>query len=429
MRILCAGDLHLGRGSTRLPTTGDARTYSCAAAWAAIVDHAIAQQVDVVALSGDLVDQDNRFFEALGPLEKGLRRLAGERIVTVAVAGNHDYGVLPAHARQLDPAMFRLLGVGGRWERTLVHARDGLSALHVDGWSFPQQHVHESPLASYALPAATDHPVLGLLHCDLAPNSAYAPATLADLRARAASMWLIGHVHAPRLHHADGAAPVLYPGSPQPMDPGETGVHGAWIVELRAGVAPRPVQVPLATVRYETIDVEVSAAATIDEARALAAAAVRDRALPMVREGSGALRALTLRVRFVGRSTLHRALDGLARDMAADIELDVDGTSVFVERVTVLTQPARDLDAMANGSDAVALLARLLRDVNGALQAPEQDALLRALLAAPNVLRHAGPYRALHDDDALSPLVLRETLAVQARLLLDELLAQKEAPA
>jgi hypothetical protein len=28
---------------------------------------------------------------------------------------------------------------------------------------------------------------------------------------------------------------VLYPGSPQALDPGESGLHGAWIIELLPG--------------------------------------------------------------------------------------------------------------------------------------------------------------------------------------------------
>lgn len=41
--------------------------------WSRIVDYAIAHGVDVVALSGDIVDRDNRYFEAIGPFQRGLR--------------------------------------------------------------------------------------------------------------------------------------------------------------------------------------------------------------------------------------------------------------------------------------------------------------------------------------------------------------------
>src|SRR5690606_1937215 len=95
VRILCAGDLHLGRRSSRVPWDGDGAAGSCAEAWMRLVECAIRERVDLVALSGDLVDHDNRWFEAFGPLERGLKRLADAGIPVYAVAGNHDYDTLP----------------------------------------------------------------------------------------------------------------------------------------------------------------------------------------------------------------------------------------------------------------------------------------------------------------------------------------------
>jgi hypothetical protein len=48
--------------------------------WQAIVERAIQEQVDLITLSGDIVDHDNRFFEATGPLEAGLTKLAAAGI-------------------------------------------------------------------------------------------------------------------------------------------------------------------------------------------------------------------------------------------------------------------------------------------------------------------------------------------------------------
>src|SRR5690606_31256677 len=75
VKILCTGDVHIGRSSTRFRGDPDARALSCAGAWSLIVDRAIAERVDLVAVSGDLVDRANRYFEAYGPLERGLERL------------------------------------------------------------------------------------------------------------------------------------------------------------------------------------------------------------------------------------------------------------------------------------------------------------------------------------------------------------------
>ena len=84
--------------------------------WEMIVDRAITETVDAVALSGDIVDQDNRFFEATGPLERGILLLASKGIHTFAVSGNHDYDVLHRLADSIGSEHFHLLGRGGQWE-------------------------------------------------------------------------------------------------------------------------------------------------------------------------------------------------------------------------------------------------------------------------------------------------------------------------
>ena len=118
--------------------------------WEAMVERAIEEKVDLVALAGDVVDHDNRFFEATGPFERGLTRLGSHGIPTFAVAGNHDFDVFPRVAEAVGSDCFRLLGRGGQWEETRFTAKDG-QELCLHGWSFPSSHVPTSPLADYHL--------------------------------------------------------------------------------------------------------------------------------------------------------------------------------------------------------------------------------------------------------------------------------------
>ena len=247
MKILCCGDVHIGRCSARLPEHVDGREVSSAACWTRIVDLALAERVDVVALSGDVVDQANRYYEATGPLEAGIRRLADAGIPTVAVAGNHDHDVFPRLADELGGKRFHLLGRGGRWERATVRSRNG--ALHVVGWSFPAARVSESPLASFALgPTGDDAPVLGLLHADLDQSRATMRRSPRRLRAASTSgSWAIS---APR-RIEPGAAPVLYPLAPGPR-PGRAGPARRLIVEVGPGCSFRARLVPL-VVRYDVV--------------------------------------------------------------------------------------------------------------------------------------------------------------------------------
>lgn len=427
MKILCTGDLHIGRRPSRLPASVDAAEHSCGGAWHAIVDAAIAQRVDLVALSGDLVDQSNRYFQAVGPLESGLRRLADHDVPVVAVAGNHDHDVLPRLADTIGGTHFRLLGRAGRWERATLDRPGG--RLHVDGWSFPQERVTTDPLLAYDLAAPGDGaPVLGLLHAELGQASShYAPVTLDGLRQRGCTFWLLGHIHAPRLHSSEGLAPVLYPGSPQGMDPGEPGCHGAWIVELRAGGAPVATQLPLATVRYETVELDLDGLEDAGEIEGRAVLAVRAR-LDELAARRGPLRWLSVRLRVTGRTALRREIEKRLDGLGDEPIVEHDGVLAHVERVDVEVRPAHDLAALATISDAPGLLARLLLALEGDVLDDGQARLLADARLRMAAVRGAKSYRTLdapvaEDEDRLA----RATLARQATRMLDELMTARGA--
>ena len=213
LKLLATADLHIGRRPTRLPEE-EAGRFSAARMWERIVERAIEEKVAAVLLAGDVVDHHNRFFEAVGPLERGLRRLEAAGIPTVAVAGNHDWDVLPRIQHSVGAAL-RLLGRDGLWEETVLK-RDGSPVVRLQGWSFPQEHVRTSPLMAYSAPVDDGLPTIGMLHCDLdQPASSYVPVARAELKRQPVSFWLLGHIHGFLLDETLPGAPLLYPGSPQ----------------------------------------------------------------------------------------------------------------------------------------------------------------------------------------------------------------------
>jgi len=97
-----------------------------------------------------------------------------------------------------------------------------------------------------------------LVHGDLdAAGSRDAPLDGNRLAAKPVAGWLLGHIHAPRLLNEPGRPWVLYPGSPQGLDPGEEGVHGVWIADVLPTTIACPVEVPISTVRHERIVINV----------------------------------------------------------------------------------------------------------------------------------------------------------------------------
>ena len=106
MKVLLAADIHAGRRSSRIPDDVDRPRFSCAAAWQRMVDLAVRERVDLVAAAGDLIDRDNRYFEAFGPLEAGLKRLAEAGIPVAAVSHGKDLSAVVL-GRFYDPYHFR----------------------------------------------------------------------------------------------------------------------------------------------------------------------------------------------------------------------------------------------------------------------------------------------------------------------------------
>ncbi|MDB4951642.1 MAG: hypothetical protein JWM27_4291 [Gemmatimonadetes bacterium] len=428
MKILCSGDLHLGRRSSRLPDGLDSRAHSAAAAWTALVDLAVEQRVDLVALSGDVVDKDAAYFEAFGALERGVAKLKAAGIPIAAVAGNHDFAVLPKLASSLGGG-FNLLGRDGKWSGVPI-TRDGKPALYVVGWSFPETsggYVAESPVRSFPSFRAPEVPVLGMLHGDLdQPASRYAPVGAGELRAAPVSFWLLGHLHGPKLHEHPGAATLLYPGSPQALDPGETGAHGAWMLELAPGRTPSVQHLPLSTVRYDAVEVDVTGAAHFDEMERRVAEGVRAHVQRVAEGGCGPLRHLSCRLRVTGRTPLHRQIDARLRDRLHELAPEHGTVAARVEKLEVATRPTADLAELSRGNDAPGILAGFVLALDARALTEGHERLMGDLTARAMEVRRARPYQPLADPP-LAPEHLRELARGQALLLIDELLAQKEA--
>lgn len=418
MKILLTGDVHIGRRSTRLQDRVDSHRHSCSAAWARIVELAISEAVDLVVITGDLVDQANRYLEAIGPLERGIGRLASAGIRAVAVAGNHDHDVLPALVDSLATDRFRLLGRRGDWERLTVEA--GGARIHLDGWSFTRAHHPDSPLRGYE-PTRDGAPILALLHADLdQPTSRYAPIATPELRRFPDVTFLLGHVHARRVVRESGGATAIYPGSPQAMDPGEPGEHGVTLLRLESGGFTVE-SVPLSTVRYETLDVSVLGLDRPEDIDRRLADVVREHVAAMG-PAIDRLESVRYRLRLIGASSIGRLLESRLDQLSQEFEFPAGSGSATVESFSVETTPAYDLDALSRGLGAPALVARLLRDgdADPVLRA-ELDRVAETVYTSRSFMEVAG-----HDEDLAA---LREAARAELKRatanLLDELFLQK----
>ena len=423
-RLLCIGDIHLGRRPSRIPA--DLREYGVdvadltpAAAWRRLIDVAIEQRVQGVVLAGDVVESDNHFFEAYGPLHAGVTRLAKAGIPVFGVAGNHDTEVLPRLADEVTE--FHLLGRGGRWEAGVIEPPDR-PPVRLLGWSFPEKVVRTSPLDSVPRPA-NDVATIGVLHCDLdARNSAYAPISSAALAAAPGDAWLLGHIHAPSAQ--PGPSPRGYLGDLTALDPGEQGERGAWILDVKGPNQVVLERLRVAPLRWETVEADITDLADPEQApgaitRAIHALHAR------IGPSRGEARAVGCRVRLVGTSHQRRAaVAAVQRSEPAILRMALDRCVYFVESCTDATQQALDLPTLALTADPPGLLARMLLAIDG--NTPEGQAVVRDALAELNSTTALSQFATL-DPIADLEAVTRAHLLTAGRAALEDLVAQREA--
>lgn len=439
LQILCTGDVHLGRRPSRVPVGDD--ELSVRHVWGHFIETALDREVDVAVLTGDIVDSENEMYEAFGALERGVRRLLGGGIQVVAVAGNHDYSALPRLVRAIDADGLHLLGQGGTWEAVELGVRGGNVPVRFVGWSFPQANVLSSPLGDSFDDlelSGSKKPTIGVLHCETGSGEGqYAPVQRDRLSRAPVDAWLLGHIHAPNPHREAGQL-QLYPGSLQPLDPGEPGTHGAWLVEISSQdissqdtlqyVSPQEItaeQIPLASLRYEETEVDVSECETRDDIEETVLHALRESASRLGEQLPG-LRHVAHRLRLEGRTQLHRESEEILREMVGSIRREVDQVTATIEGFRLQTRPDHDLDELARTGDPSGVLAVLLLKLeDGDVEDGRVRRVLREASKATMDIHESSRYEPLRrDSETREPPDredLRQMLYRQGLLLLDEL--------
>ena len=424
MQLLAVGDLHLGRRPGRLPDAVLNRLGEQALGPGGALDRlvaaAIRERVDVVVFTGDVVDQDDDFFEAFAQLRRAVARLVEAGIRVVGVAGNHDVRVLPQLVQ--DVPGFLLLGADGTWEHVTLTAGSGVT-IELHGWSFPGPRVTTSPLAGVAIrPEA--RPALGLLHCDRDQHgSDHAPVASRELADAGLDAWLLGHIHKP-----DALSPTNpggYLGSVTALRASETGARGPWHYQIDHGGIHSVTHWPLAPLRWEAVDIDISNLERADDirpriinaAQAAASTLAGDRFRPDV---------LGLRLRLHGRTRLSRQIENLlTADELGDLPLD-GGIQGFVGRWWLDTRPTVDLDALARQSNPAGLLARRLLLLDQAPDSdPERQALIERARRHLSTVRRDAAWTPIDPSDP-SDAAIADWLRRGAVAALDELLSQQQ---
>lgn len=269
MKLLLFADLHLDTPFTWAePEVARRRRQSLRDTLSRIVDLAIANEVDAVCSAGDLYEHERVAPDSGVFLRDQFARLGSTRVFLAP--GNHDW---------CGP--------------TSLYRRTGWSAnVHV----FDEPRLRPVELApgftlwgaGHVVPANTPNLLsgfradrsgvnLGLFHASMNSwlsvqgegKKPHAPFDEADLAAAGLDHALLGHFHAPR--DGDG---FTYPGNPDALEFGETGVRGAVLVEVRSDGGTTRTRHVVSTTSCSSLSVDISGCLTVDDVRTRAADAL-----------------------------------------------------------------------------------------------------------------------------------------------------------
>lgn len=270
-KILTAGDLHIGKKSSSVREDGPEKATKYT--WEKMVEFALSHPVDYIALPGDIIDKDNKFFAAIGTLQEGFTKLENARIPVLIIAGNHDYDVLPQAISSKDFSNIHLLGENGTWE-SIILEKNG-EKIQFLGWSFPTQHYRENPFLNYPKTGINySIPTVGLMHGDVGSiDSSYAPMNKSDFLNTEADIWLLGHIHKPEVLNERNPL-VFYTGSPHAMSAKEAGEHGPILITINSKTDIQTERILLSPIRYELLSIDVSSCENKEELRSTITIAV-----------------------------------------------------------------------------------------------------------------------------------------------------------
>jgi hypothetical protein len=429
LRLLCASNLHVGRATYGIPgRLGlDPARLSMTATWDALVDLARAESVDAVILAGDLIDRENRRFEPIGPIERGLTTLGRHDIPVIAVAGDEDVDALRALVEELAPGMLAILGREGAWETTTVTGRDGETRT-IAGWSAPGRAIGGSPVVDLDRALGGESPDVVVLHGTPAGQGrGFAPIPAGAVRRGPTRLWIAGAPMAPSVETIDGAT-LLAPGSAGALSPVDIGTRGAWIVDLTGDTADLR-QVPLAAIRFEHVDVDLTGAdddAEIERRIIGALHATLDRA---VEDDAGSrLAAVCAHLTLYGRTSAYAALPERLDEIARAVDLQRDGVVLAITSVTSRAEPEIALGPLLERADPVGETARVIQ----ALDAPSVDAmpapyaeLLRRTVTRLDGVHRSRVFAAVASDPEPDLDAARELLRREAWATLDALVRQR----
>jgi len=429
VKLLATADLHLGRETAGL-SESNGESFPSALVLQSIIDYAINNQVDAILMTGDIIDHENRFFEAIGILERGLNRLADAGIHVLLTAGNHDYDVLPSVMKSINRDNIHLLGNGGTWKQLPLQLNNIDFVFH--GWSFPKRHFSTDPTSDFPSIKGYENAIqIGLIHGDYnVPNSPYAPINQGSLMIPGMDIWVMGHIHKPEIFR-ETAPLIFYPGSPQALSPKERGKHGPWMISIDTTGTISTEHIPLSSVRFDQTEVDISTVQDLEQIRNHVISETEDIAKRYASENF-APEILVFDVVLTGTFPDLRALDEELRTWAInDYERGVNGIQIRFRKISQnCSVRISDLEKIAEEPSPAGILAGAILDLQNGNSSVFLKGMKTELLEQLSKLRSNNSFKLINDDEKTAlpkwdDTIINELLMKECKRMLSELMTQK----
>lgn len=423
MRFLCASNLHLGRRIPGIPhhLNLDPGRISTSAIWDQLVDTAVKEQVDAVLLAGNVIDRENRQFEPLGPLERGITILERHGIPVIGVAGNHDFDTLGQVAQNIGEDAFDVLAAD-TWDRLAIQDVGTIVGRSTASGT-------QTPDLLATMPR--DPADVVLLHASLTDGSAgdltFQPVSTADIEDSPLGLWILGHQREPDLITLRDTV-VIETGAICPLDPSETGPHGVWIVDTASPAESR--LLAISPVQFEDVDIDVSETGSLEAIENAVVRALHDTLAGAAGEDTlGQLLCVPCAVHLTGTTDHHHELPELMRDLASTLDIQHQGVVAAITSVEIDTMPDIDLAPLLGRPDPVGELARLLTslddDGEGTERSTAHDALIQRMVNRLQTVHRTRVFATIANDPEPDTDAARVILRRESWNVLDALIRQR----
>ncbi|MGI6642593.1 MAG: metallophosphoesterase family protein [Bacillota bacterium] len=259
-KILHCADLHAGRPASRdlNEGKGSLRRREIETSLHRIVDLAVLQKPDLLIISGDLFE--HRYARPSWAREAAAVLASIPNIRVFIAPGNHDPALPDSLYRSIQwPDNVHLFLSGEIQEVVLPDL--GVAVYGHGQLAFTDR---ERPLKTFRAPRQ-DFVNIMVIHGEmirpgLPEESVYSPILWDDVENSGIDYLALGHIHVPGTVTC-GRTLAVYPGCPEPLDAGDVGKRGVYVVDLikgsneEASIESEFIPMSLREVRSETVDV------------------------------------------------------------------------------------------------------------------------------------------------------------------------------